>query len=354
MACRALMWRAMGKAERRDDCDHPLGKFERVILADAWPTEDGNFTPWLALPASIALLGESLNIELEVEAVEHSVGPFRADILARATDEPDHRVIIENQFGRTDHRHLGQILTYLAGIDGAKTVVWIAETIQSDHRAAVDWLNTNTSDEFSFFAIEIELWRIDNSPPAPRFNVVASPNDWTRSARSAARQLGEAELEPRHHVRIAYWASFAEYLKTKGSSFKIRRRNKDAWFWFAIGRAGFGIEATISTDKQRIGVELYMQRDASKSAFRALFADKDAIEREFGEQLEWRELPGRKLSGIALYRHGADLSDEAQYDDLHAWMLAKMERFRNVFAARVRSLSLAEVADSDDHDEPDQ
>jgi hypothetical protein len=142
----------------------PLGTFDRVSLRDAWPRENENFTPWLAKPENIKLLGDALNMELEVEAVEHRVGSFLADILAQAVDEADHRVIIENQFGRTDHGHLGQILTYLAGIDGAKTVVWIAETIQSDHRAAVDWLNANTTEDFSFFAIEIELWRIGTFP----------------------------------------------------------------------------------------------------------------------------------------------------------------------------------------------
>src|SRR6476659_5703853 len=108
----------------------PLGKFEQVDLKQAWPTEDGNFTPWLALPESISLLGEAMDMELEIEAVEHWVGAFKADILARAVGETDHRVIIENQFGRTNHGHLGQILTYLAGIEDAKTVVWIAESIQ--------------------------------------------------------------------------------------------------------------------------------------------------------------------------------------------------------------------------------
>jgi hypothetical protein len=166
----------------------PLGTFERVALKDAWPTENGNFTPWLAEKASIAILGEALNMELEVEATERRVGSFFADILARSVDEDEHRVIIENQFGRTDHGHLGQILTYLAGIEDCKTVVWIAETIQSDHRAAIDWLNENTGDEISFFAVEIELWRIGKSEPAPRFNVVASPNDWTRNTRTIARQ----------------------------------------------------------------------------------------------------------------------------------------------------------------------
>ena len=155
-----------------------------------------------------------MDIELEIEAVEHWVGAFKADILARAVDETDHRVIIENQFGRTNHGHLGQILTCLAGIEGAKTVVWIAESIQADHRAAIDWLNNNTTEQFSFFAIEIELWRIGNSPPAPRFNVIASPNDWTKAVKVS--DLGERESHP---VRLAYWASFADYLKEKGSTF---------------------------------------------------------------------------------------------------------------------------------------
>ncbi|MGH6937389.1 DUF4268 domain-containing protein [Hypericibacter sp.] len=330
----------------------PLSRFENVPLREAWPSEDENFTPWLAQPENIKLLADALNMELEVEAVERWVGSFRADILARAVDEPNHFVVVENQFGRTNHSHLGQILTYLAGIEGAKTVIWIAETIQPDHRAAMDWLNTNTSEDFSFFAIEIELWRIGNSPPAPRFNVIASPNDWARTTRKSVRDLGgEAETE-RHRIRLNYWQSFAEYLQEKGSTFRIRRPNRDHWFWFAIGRAGFGINATISSDRERIGVELYASNDLDKTAFRALYAQKEAIEKEFGEPLEWQELSGKKASRIVLYKHGVDPSEKAQYPELHAWMLTKMDRFKKVFAGRVKSLSLASTAGAEESAEP--
>ncbi|HEX4384656.1 MAG TPA: DUF4268 domain-containing protein, partial [Myxococcales bacterium] len=264
---------------------------------EAWPSEDGNFTPWLAEPSSLSLLGEALDMELEVEAVEHRVGLFRADILARATDEADHRVIIENQFGRTNHQHLGQVLTYLAGVEGTKTIVWIAETIQADHRAAIDWLNTNTTEEFSFFAIEISLWRIGNSSPAPRFSVVASPNDWTRTARTAAREVGEVGLAERHHIRMAYWASFAEYLSEKKSPFRIRRANKDHWFEFPTGRSGFVISATISTEKKRIGVEFYVHRDPDKVAFRALKAQQEEIERDSASRSIGRNCPAKRRCG---------------------------------------------------------
>ena len=323
----------------------PLGTFEKVSLRTAWPTEDGNFTPWLAEPANIDLLGKALKMELEVEAVERVVGKFRADILARSTDEAEHRVIIENQFGPTDHNHLGQILTYLAGVEETKTVVWVAERIQPDHRAAVDWLNVNTLEDFSFFAIEIELWRIGSSPPAPRFNIVASPNDWAREARMAARRVGEGEMAEGQRLRLAYWTSFSEYLREKNSSFQIRTPNKDHWRPFAIGRAGFGINAVISTEKQRIWVELYMSDDPIKIAFHALFAQKDEIEVHMGEPLEWRELPGRKASKICVVREGGDPTQAAQFPELHRWMLEKMDRFRAVFAPRIKALSLSPVSE---------
>lgn len=318
-----------------------LGTFERVELRKAWPTEDGNFTPWLAEQANIELLGAELDIDLEVEDVEHNVGAFRADILARAIDEVDHRVIIENQFGRTNHNHLGQILTYLAGVEGAKTIVWIAETIQPDHRAAIDWLNANTIDEFSFFAIEIELWRIGQSPPAPRFKVVASPNDWVKSTRTATREAGNEELRERHHIRIAYWASFSNFLKESGSQFKIRRTNKGRGFDFSIGRSGIVISATISFEKKRIGVELYNHRDQSKVAFNALFAEKEQIEKEFGEHLDWQELPGKKATRIALYKYETNPADPNLYVIQHQWMLERMNKFKAVFVDRVRNLDLS-------------
>lgn len=322
-----------------------LGKFERVPITQAWPAEDANFTRWLA--QSISALGEALNLNLEVKAVEERVGDFRADILARSLDAPEEEelVIIENQFGKTDHSHLGQILTYLAGVESAKTIVWIAESIRSDHRAAIDWLNANTTEEFSFFAVEVELWRIGDSVPAPRFNVIASPNDWTRDVRAASRLVSDKELAERHHIRMAYWGAFAEYLKERGSPVRISGSNKYAHKWFSIGRTGYGISATISTEKQRIGVELYIVEDVDKVAFRALYVEKNAIEREIGESLEWQELPGRKAARIASFKYNVDPSNKAGYPELHGWMLARIERFKKAFAPRVRSLPESGGAD---------
>jgi Domain of unknown function (DUF4268) len=336
----------------------PLGGFERVPVREAWPAEDTNFTPWLANAENMSLLGGALNMNLEVETVEQSVGTFRADIIARVVDqfEPDHRVIIENQFGRTDHGHLGQLLTYLAGIEGAKTVVWIAERIQQDHRAAVEWLNANTTEAFSFFAIEIELWRIDNSPPAPRFNVVASPNDWTRAARSATRDIVAPSLAETRRIRLAYWTSFAEFLSARHSHFAIRPTGLSMLHRFPIDQTDFQIVAMIVIRSRRAVVGLFTPRASDKTAFQALFSQKAAIESEIGEPLDWRARPSKKRSLISVSLGGIDPADQPGYPELHSWMLDKMDRVHAVFSPRIRLLPPygAEGPDDEEVDDADR
>lgn len=148
-----------------------LGRLERIDLRNAWLSESSSFTPWLAESANMKLLGDAIGIELEVEAQEKDVGPFRADILCKDT-ATGHWVLIENQLERTDHTHLGQLMTYAAGLD-AVTIVWLAQRFTEEHRAALDWLNRVTDERINFFGLEIELWRIGDSPMAPKFNVVS-------------------------------------------------------------------------------------------------------------------------------------------------------------------------------------
>src|ERR1017187_4187913 len=170
----------------------PLGKLERVDVRKVWASEAGGFTPWLAQEDNIALLGEAIHIDLEVEAQEKAVGPFRADILCKNT-ENDNWVLIENQLERTDHTHLGQLLTYAAGLD-AVTIVWVSPNFTEEHRATLDWLNGITDQRFNFFGLEIEVWRIGDSPMAPKFNIVSKPNDWAKTVKDGAQSLQEESL----------------------------------------------------------------------------------------------------------------------------------------------------------------
>ena len=169
-----------------------LGRLTRVDLRDEWTSEDRDFTPWLAREENLAVLAETLGTDLELEAEEKTVGPFRADILCKDTNS-NAWVLIENQLERTDHGHLGQLLTYASGLE-AVTIIWIASRFTEEHRSTLDWLNRITDKGFHFFGLEIELWRIGDSAAAPKFNIVSKPNDWSRSISQAARAMDEAEL----------------------------------------------------------------------------------------------------------------------------------------------------------------
>lgn len=149
-----------------------LGELEDVDLRDVWPDESKDFTPWMA--SNLSLLNKTLGLALEFEAVEKSVGRFRADIVCLNTRDGS-RLVIENQLEAADQEHLGQILIYAAGLDEVTTIVWIAASFKDEYLDVLDWLNRITNERFQFFGLQIELWRIGNSEPAPRLSIVAKP-----------------------------------------------------------------------------------------------------------------------------------------------------------------------------------
>ncbi|SMX49862.1 hypothetical protein [Maliponia aquimaris] len=185
--------------------DITFGRLTDLPLREAWKHEAHQFTPWLA--TNIDHLSEVIGIPLELTGTEVAVESFSADILARNPMD-DSIVLIENQLEQTDHTHLGQIMTYLAGLE-AQTVIWIAPAFREPHLSAIRWLNEHTADGLSFFAIKARIVRIGNSPYAPIFEVVEKPNDWertiTRQATAAAK--GSSELGDK---RFAYWQSYKD------------------------------------------------------------------------------------------------------------------------------------------------
>ena len=180
-----------------------LGRLEKIDLREIWTSEAVDFTPWLARPENLEVLASALGLELEVEAQEKEVGPFRADILCKDLDG-DSWVLIENQLERTDHTHLGQLLTYAAGLQ-AVTIIWVAARFSEEHRASLDWFNEITDERFRFFGLEVELWKIGSSPAAPKFNVVSKPNDWTRSVSKAARRISDEPVSETKALQLKYW-----------------------------------------------------------------------------------------------------------------------------------------------------
>ncbi|HEX8482471.1 MAG TPA: DUF4268 domain-containing protein [Allosphingosinicella sp.] len=312
-----------------------LGKMERVNVRTAWPNEAADFTPWLASEQGLELLQDALGMDLEVEAVEQSIGPFRADILAKRQDTPDeHWVLIENQLEKTDHRHLGQLLTYAAGLKAA-TIVWVAQDFAEEHRAALDWLNDITSDAYQFFGLQIELWKIGASEPAPLFNVLAEPNDWSREV----KQLAENSVSDLKAQQQRFWQGVRARLLEKKSKVRPQKAHPQHWADYALGRSGTWLSATVNTGKAYVSVEFNFRGPPDKAWFMELEAKREQIEALVGPGLVWKRLDGKKSSRVGVYLEGQDPTNEQQWPTQQAWVIEKLELFYRVFSPIAKEFS---------------
>lgn len=310
-------------------------------LSEIWVSESSDFTPWLASEDHLEILGEILGNDLELEAQEKSVGPFRADILCKDIGTGSW-VLVENQLERTDYSHLGQLLTYASGLK-AITIVWIAARFTEEHRSTLDWLNKITDESFRFFGLEVELWRIGDSPAAPKFNIVSKPNDWSRSVAQAARAIDESELSETRLKQRSYWDAFHQALdNTVGPVSGARKPQPQSWMGYSIGRTGFNLGAVMIRPKHQIRVELYIAGDQAKSFFHLLREQKQAIEQELGYELDWEELPTKRDCRISVYMTNVDPEDERDWPRQHEWLAAKVNDFHRAFLSRVRDLDADE------------
>jgi len=320
-----------------------LGRLEAVDLRTVWTSEAGDFTPWLANEDNLALLGDTIGLELELEAQEKNVGPFRADILCRDTDS-DGWVLIENQLERTNHTHLGQLITYAAGLD-AVTIVWVADQFSDEHRAALDWLNEITGEQFRFFGLEIELWRIGDSMTAPKFNIVSKPNDWTKGSGPRVKTEDGSRLE--------YWKSFRELVVAKAPELQPRKPRDKAALRFSTGRRRIEYRAQAARVKGgHVSVGLAVRGKQAPALFAILKQDRATIETELGVPVEWIEQATINTYHLRTSKP-AQPDNRAEWPQQHQWLLDNLRLFTRVLTHRIAALPRAEdlEAEADDGDE---
>ena len=319
-----------------------LGRLHKVNLREAWSSESSDFTPWLAQDENLKLLGEAVGIELELESQEKEVGPFRADILCKDTAN-DSWVLIENQLEKTDHSHLGQLLTYAAGLN-AVTIVWIAERFTEEHRAALDWLNERTDEKINLFGLEIELWRIGDSPIAPKFNIISQPNGWSKTVQQATAASASGEISEHKQFQLSFWTAFKDYMETKSSFVRCQKPLPQHWTNHAIGRSGVHLGSIVSTSNSETGtkgseirVELYMDGPNAKPEFAALELQRESLERALGFPLTWHN-PENKAMCRLFTRKDADFLNENLWPEQFAWLKDRLEIMHRVFAPVVKEI----------------
>lgn len=306
-----------------------LGEMKRIEARVVWPHEEHDFTPWLY--ENLDKLGEALGLELEAQERECDVGDFSVDIVARELGS-NRLVVIENQLDATDHKHLGQLLTYAAGKE-AGIVVWISPEFRDEHREALDWLNRDGGEGHpEFFGVELQVIQIDDSKPAVNLRPVAFPNEWTRGL----NERGAASVSEKRQKYQEFFQGLLDDLREVKFS-NAKKAQPQNWYSFSSGVSGYVYSASFANGA-RLRVDLYIDlHDATenKAAFEKLLEDKGNIEAEFGEPLTWEKLEGRRACRICAYAAGS-IDDAPESLTKHRrWMSEKLIQMKKVFGPRI-------------------
>lgn len=250
-------------------------------------------------------------------------------------------VVIENQLEATDHTHLGQAIAYVAGVDRAATVIWVATRIRPEHAAALRWLNTCTPEHIGFYGVEIATWTINGSTPGYQFNVIVRPDTHSPSGSGKAR----GPLTEEQVVLQAYWAAFRDFLDERGAEHWIRPElPRGGWWGRNLGRPGFNLYAVAKPKVESLAVMLEISSQDHEVVFAALAAEKMAIETAFGQSLGWTNTGARDY--VTIERKMVNLGDRADWPDQHNWLLTQLEQFRQTFRDRIAELPSITAADN--------
>lgn len=307
-----------------------LGVLKTVAPRQKWNNEARDFTPWLA--NNIEELNKALGLELEVESTEVSAGPYSADILAKDTGT-DKYVVIENQLEKTNHDHLGKAITYASVLD-ASTIIWIATDFTEEHKKSLDWLNDHTTEDISFYGVQVELWQIDDSKAALRFNIISKPN---QAVRQAARTKATEDLSDKRKFQFEFWNMFKEKLAKTKKIPSLQTPRPQYWFDVTLGKSYIHISNYCNTDNNTVGVRIYIGNKIADTMLPFLESKKNEIESAIGQNLNWNPNPDNRDKIIVL-EHTTDFDDKQKVDQALNWLVEYTLKFRETFSKLVKQV----------------
>ncbi len=310
--------------QQQETCLGKLIKLQEGDVRKIWPKEAQDLSQWMK--NNIDILNDVLGLQIEIDEAELPVGNFRLDLAGNdaSTQKP---VVIENQFGKTDHDHLGKLITYAAGRE-AGILIWIAMEFQEPHRTALHWLNNVTGQDMLFYGLTLGVFRIDDSKPAPKYTLVVEPHSSKRP------RIISTAPSPRAMNYQDFWTKFLKHLKSKYPGVtRAASARPQSWLSTGAGVSGFSIGASF-TGSRNFCIELYIDtgnKEQNKQAFAELKESEVSIHDALGDLLDWEELPERRASRISLSKAGTIDDTPEQLQEYIIWGAERMAKFREVF-----------------------
>lgn len=296
-----------------------VGRLDRVNLREVWAKEASDFTSWLS--NNLDILSDHIDCKLSLLEREKKTGTFSADIFAEGPN--GETAVIENQLEKTDHDHLGKLITYLSNLE-AKIAIWITSAPRPEHTTAIFWLNEISPPDTSFYLVKVEAYKIGDSEPAPLFSTISGPSP-------EAKEIGEQkqDLAERHLMRIEFWKQLLDKAKAITPLHTNVSPSKDNWVTAGAGKSGMGWSYSITMNKG--SVELFIDRGPDKKEetdeiYEIICKDREGIENAFGKALEWDKKEGRRVCRIKSHCVIGGLNDTDSWAEIQDDMIDKMKR----------------------------
>jgi hypothetical protein len=311
----------------------PIGKLERVALREVWKHEATDFTQWLQ--ENIGVLNDALDLNLVNVDRERATGDFSIDLVAE--DDGGGTVIIENQLEKSNHDHLGKIITYLTGM-GARAAIWIVSDPRPEHVAAVAWLNESSSG--AFYMVKVEAVRIGDSPAAPLFTLIVGPSEETKEVGQTKKEIAE-----RYGIRKRWWTQLIERSAKVSKLHAHITPGEYSWIGTSSGIRGLNWNYVVTQDES--AAELYIDRgkdseDENKAIFDQLYANRVEVEKAFGGPLSWERLEGKRASRIRFTQTGGGYrSPEEKWPELQDGIIGAMTRLEQALRPFLKQLKLS-------------
>jgi len=310
-----------------------VSKLTRVPLRDVWKHEAYDFTQWLQ--DNIDVLNDVIDLSLVNAEREQPTGSFNIDLVAE--DEDGGTVIIENQLGKSDHDHLGKLITYRTGLD-ATAAVWIVSDPRPEHVAAIAWLNE--ANNANFYMIKLEAIRIGESPAAPLLTLIVGPSEEAKDVGVAKKEIAE-----RYAIRKHWWTMLTERASAKTKLHAHISPGQYSWIGTSAGVRGLNLNYFVTQNE--CGAELYIDRgkdreEDNKRIFDQLAAHKEEIEQAFGGSLSWERLEGKRACRIKYINDaGGYRSPEDQWPTLQDDVINAMIRLARLIRPYISQLKEA-------------
>jgi len=308
-----------------------IGKLEEVALRELWKHEASDFTQWLAQAENLEQLGDEIGLTLVDPKTNHNVGKFFCDIACK-DEQSGQTVIIENQLEQTNHDHLGKIITYASGAK-ATCIVWIVKKAREEHKSAIEWLNNQTGTDIGFFLIELKAFRIGGSDAAPQFQIIESPNEWSKEIK---KSVASGELNRTQTQRLAFWENLNGIIgQRKDAGLKTRKATTAHWYNFSLDSSLCHIGVDLVDKEGFVRISIWIPD--SKSLYDFIDEHRKEVEAKMqGVTIHWDRKDGKKVSGISTTFEGLNLDDTTNHNELANKIIELVVRFKKVFVPIVK------------------